>query len=282
MRPIKKVTPDDWHKLNPDDVLQHRDVQFALIDHIGAYCSYCEKVLGSREVEHYRLSKEWKTPLFKKDWEHMLLICGDCRNHKTKEVLSQQEHDEHLWPDLHPSFHLNNSSPINYEKRKVTHTIMNGDDVASKEEKEMVVALSNPNSEYAKKAQNTIDLFQLNTPFYDHKKSKITTNVGIEALVLDHRMEERNLAWQEAEAAIDRIKNVQELMEEEKLESMLDLFHQQISLTAVAKGNWSIWMTVFWKEFQDPELLHKLFIERSGANGRVHFLGTHHQSIKWH
>lgn len=286
MRPVQKVCPEQWDKLSENDTVDHKETQFALIDYLGEYCSYCEKKLGCKEVEHHRLFKEWRTPLKKKDWDYLLLICGDCRLHLSQHTLEEEAHNQYLWPDRDLSFCLHDKSPLKYSKETIRYVVTNGEKTLSEEQRDMVLVKSNPqaDSTLAEKAQRTIDLFQLNTPFYDAKSNQITIHQLDELQVIDHRVTERNLAWEEAEAAVKRLKSLGELSEMKTLHGLWDVFHQQISLTAVAKGNWSVWMTVFWQTFQDRDLLTKLFIQRREEGEDepfVHFLGTHQSRIQW-
>ncbi|MEM7391061.1 MAG: hypothetical protein AAF492_01835, partial [Verrucomicrobiota bacterium] len=55
---------------------------------------------------------------------------------------------------------------------------------------------------------------------------------------------------------------------------LVHLLLNQISHTAMAKGNWSVWMTVFNETFNDMELLRNTFINRTYYEPRVQFRGT--------
>jgi hypothetical protein len=169
MRPLKRKEFGKNEK-NTSQNNVRPDLRWRLLEAFGEYCSYCEMPIGQLEIEHHKLHKKWGKTLERKDWKHLLLICHDCRRHLNREKLNVTDLSSYLWPDTDLTFSLHpDHTPFLYEKILIEYKIADGRKVHSTEEKYFVTVRANPKLKLSiyKKAQKTIDLFQLNTrPFF--------------------------------------------------------------------------------------------------------------------
>lgn len=280
MRPFNKAFPALWENFHHEVAIEPYKIRTALIDSMGSYCSFCEKSIAGYEIVHHSLSK-YREDIYRDDWNHLFLTCGDCDQNRKKELLSVDESDQYLWPDRDITFSLNSASPIIYNKQKVRYIVEDKDNIISEEEKDIVLINANPEAgqELYFKAQNTINLFQLNTAYHDAKTNTLRISLSDELQLIDHRLKERNIAWQFAESAVNRLTSILRFSEINMKSEILQIFHNQITRTTQAKGNWSIWMTVFWQAFKDKILLEELFIGNISTK-RGHFNGTYKEKIK--
>lgn len=241
-------------------------MKHAFIDATGYYCAYCEITPGGLEVEHLKYNRKWRTNIKPDDWNDFMLICADCRNHISKQVLTPEEQANMLWPDEMPTFGLHNYSPFVYQKQTVTYRVIDGTNkVVEEEQKELVFIQANENlpKDIYTKAVNTINHFQLNMSasyYNDNEPNVITIPLHHHLQILDNRTFERTRAWKKAEESIQRYKQVEEITKQYGLDHILQGHKEMMKAEAYHKGNWSIWMTVFWQEFKDKDLLTELFI----------------------
>ncbi len=285
MRPLKRKTLKKFEeKLSVPDI--RRFMQFQLLEAFGEYCSYCEMPIGQLKIEHHRHHKQWRENIQSRDWNHLLLICNDCRRHLTKRKLNASEVDNYLWPDKDLTFSLHSGfSPFVYEKILIDYKIKEGRRIKSREKQNFIAIKPNPKVKAAlrKKAQRTIDLFQLNTPYFSQKTQTISIPFTDHLSLTDHRAMNRLKTWNIAKETLGNYKNV--LLQDSLLKGnpeLKDQFENLISETAKAKGNWSIWMTVFWNEFKDKKLINDLFVEKPNkASKQLHFLGTNKDMLKY-
>lgn len=265
MRPINKPLPESWRIYSANDTINFEHVKNGLIDTMGNYCSYCEMPLGGQEIEHHKHYKGWQNQVIKNHWENMLLICADCRSHIVLDTLTVEKRKKLLWPDEHKTFAVHQASPLIYEKTEIDYIVMAGDNIESTEKIPFVFIRANPKAgnELFQKAQNTIEHFQLNMnkSYFKEGENKIFIPKSHHMQRLDSRVFERTKAWEEAENAIDRLHQMMNHPDINKFPFALDMLKKQVASTAFFKGNWSIWMTVFWKEFKDRDLLTELFMK---------------------
>lgn len=249
-----------------------------LIDCLGFFCSYCEIPLGGYEVEHHKPFKEWKPFVLADDWQGLLLICKDCREHIRKPVLTSTDMASMLWPDEDLTFSLDEYSPFIYKPRNVIYRVVNEEDKFIEEKQlELIFIETNENSspEIQAKAANTIVQFQLNMSlrYYSYSKKSGITTITVPDFahfqMLDNRIFERTRAWKEAHEAADRYIIMRDNLEELNRPDILEAFKKQVSAHAYFKGNWSVWMTVFWQKFNDIQLLKELFINNDDYFGNI-------------
>jgi hypothetical protein len=262
MRPVKKTPPAYLPGLLADNSTNEREaIHHALIESLGNYCSYCEMPLSDYHVEHIRYLAEWPEQLSVGQWDELLLICNDCRSHLRVPVLNELSASAMLWPDRDLTFSLVNS-PLQYELRTVNYVVMNEQERISEEVKDLVFVVANPQSDdfLYQKAYNTIVHFQLNMQleYYDEATNELRVPLQVHQERSDNRMFKRTTAWMEAQDTVKRLKELESLNEKEGGQ-LRQLFTEQIAMTAWYSGNWSVWMTVFYQQTKDLELLRTAF-----------------------
>ncbi|HVV54420.1 MAG TPA: hypothetical protein VHC47_03795 [Mucilaginibacter sp.] len=275
MRPVRKELPARLFDATvtlagaEDGILQN-----ALIDTLGNYCSYCEMPLTGFHNEHYRYRAAWEPAVDLNQWQDLLLICADCRSHIQKPVISAEEADNMLWPDLDLTFAPNVQSPLLYELRNVK--LFKEDEQGNfgpPEDTQMVFVTTNPASdaETVQRAQNTIDFFQLNMPavFYNAATNELRLPFAYVQQRLDNRIFKRTDAWFEAQRAVERLNAMDNLGHTEVAGLMKNLLREQIKDHAHFSGNWSVWVTVFDNAGTDDATLRQLF-----TDDKRYFSGT--------
>ncbi|WP_439515778.1 hypothetical protein [Oceanibaculum nanhaiense] len=282
MRPLDKLPPPAWNDYSDTAAIPLGDAAVHLADALGDYCSLCEMRLGSDLIVHHKLRQATPETVRKADWPDLLLICHDCHRHMSRHSITPEERGDYLWPDTDPSFTLHGDSPLIYRLRPVPYIIVDGD-ARETSAREFVFAEANPAAdlELQRKAANTIALFQLNSPYYDAASHTLLLSRAEHMQVPCNRLQQRTLAWTKAAASVDRIRRMRALPEARENPGLVELLRQQITHTANAKGNWSVWMTHFWQEFGEKDLLARAFLERPEDNPGFHFPGTHHERLRW-
>lgn len=266
MRPIKKIEPAYFTSLLHNvDKVNSSIVQTALIDAIGNYCSYCEIPLNGDKVTHHRQVAAWQPVIQYSEWEDLLLICKDCRNHIREDRLTATQEGNMLWPDKDETFGLHAESPIIYILKKVVYKVVDeAGNTVSNEQKDLVFAVANPKSPEAvrQNAKKTIDHFQLNmdTAFYNAKAHLFTIPLEHHLQHADNRIFKRTQAWFEALDSVNRIKELNEHKDIDGSELILQFLKDQISTHCYHSGNWSVWMTVFNNDVETKGLTKELFL----------------------
>jgi hypothetical protein len=111
------------------------------------------------------------------------------------------------------------------------------------------------------KAQKTIDLYRLNTRYYNQQTSTLTKPLE-EIGEQDVRLFHRTAAWKTAKQLSEDTKIQQACAQFEKSDQRrLAMPLRFVSTVAIQTGFWSIWMSVFWQAFKNVELLRALFVE---------------------
>lgn len=265
MRPVRKIFPTYLREASTEGGQAERGaIHHALIESLGNYCSYCEMPLSDYHIEHLRYLAEWPEALSISQWEDLLLICNDCRSNIRVPILNELSANALLWPDRDLTFSLENS-PLTYQLRKVNYVVINEEERISEEVKELVFVSANPRAgDYLyQKAFNTIQHFQLNMKleYYDEAAGELRVPLEVHQARADNRLFKRTTAWFDALEAVNRLKELDATGESAAIRGV---FVQQIAMTAWYSGNWSVWMTVFYEQTKDLELL------RSAFAGNVH------------
>ncbi|MBV7529891.1 hypothetical protein [Chitinophaga sp. sic0106] len=282
MRPIIKTLPAN---ISTDDTIggqkESNAVHHALIESLGNYCSYCEMPLSGYHVEHLKFHAAWPEQVTFRQWDELLLICNDCRTHIRIPELNDLSAAAMLWPDKDPSFSLFNS-PLKYELRKVNYIVENEGEIISQEMKELVfvVAAKDAGEVLYEKAFNTITHFQLNMQleFYQEAKGELRVPLSVHQQRLDNRMFKRTETWFDALDSINRLKEADQANDGSipNFAALRKLLVNQIALTAWWAGNWSVWMTVFYQQTNDLELLRTAF---AGNTHEFYGLNNDHDAL---
>jgi hypothetical protein len=276
MRPVKKIIPSHLSGARLTSSRENRGaLHHALIESLGNYCSYCEMPLSDYHIEHVRYLAEWPEHATFSQWDDLLLICNDCRAHIRTPVLNELSAASMLWPDKDPSFALKNS-PLLYQLKKVKYVVIDEDDErVSEENKELVFVVANPEAGQVlyQKAHNTISHFQLNMKleYYDAATNELRVPLPVHMERLDNRMFKRTAAWFDAEASASQLKEMNSIVRRRANGELLqNAFIQQLAMTTMYSGNWSVWMTVLYQRTKDAALLGRILADddrmRAGLN----------------
>ena len=239
-------------------------IHHALVESLGNYCSYCEMPLSGYHIEHLRLLAEWPEFLTVGQWDDLLLICNDCRCNIRVPVLNEIAADAMLWPDRDITFSLMNS-PLKYELRKVNYVVVDEGERVLEEVRELVFVVANPDAgdELFEKAYNTIVHFQLNMKleYYDAATNELRIPLGIHRQRADNRVFKRTKAWFDALHAVKLLRDLENIKDPVSADPAVlrRVFIDQVAMTAWYSGNWSVWMTVFYEQTRDIELLRTAF-----------------------
>ncbi len=211
MRPIERgqVPKNDDGTLKT--VAIYQNWRKDLINRLGNYCSFCEMRLNdSPQIEHV-IAQDIK-PQLALDWANMLLACGACNRAKSNAPCPTETH---YLPTTHNTF-----LPFLFS---ITTNPRQDNEAAS-----FVVVNTNLQANQQIKAQNTLNLCQLDTDF---------TAIGSEQKVTD-------LRWRYRYQAIKKAKMWRQDWD--------DWAHQTIPtrfigllITAAEGGFWSVWFKVF-------------------------------------
>jgi uncharacterized protein (TIGR02646 family) len=76
---------------------RYRDARRDLLDQLGPYCSYCERVVADPHVEH--VLPRATHPEAECEWGNLLLACTSCNSHKR--IGFSGNLADYYWPDRH-------------------------------------------------------------------------------------------------------------------------------------------------------------------------------------
>ncbi len=270
MRPVTKPLPpsalvgallDAKISRRPDSLTLMREQLQATI---GDYCSFCEVPINVTQAVASKQSRQLKRTPTLADWSNLLLACDFCQVHRTADVTALSDY---LWPDTDATFSLDGTSPFLYALKDVTYVVKpNGADATASNSstRSLVIVTANQLSPVYAKAARTIDLFQLNTPFYDATTNTFTITQSALQARIDPRVDLRTRAWMNAAEAIANLRQVQALT---AYPASFDAAVKVAAALAHASGFWSGWMTSFWAAFSDTALIRRTLIEISKRAG---------------
>jgi hypothetical protein len=255
MRPVNKPAPQN--PVIKKGWTTAEVVESALLDTLGAYCSFCElSIEGGGLIQTKQSGKLLRSPSLT-EWPELMLTCPYCNTWRTPGSVNEAEY---LWPDVDSTFTLTPTSPLLYQLKDVA-VVQQG----TSSTQQLVIVAANPASPSStqSKAQNTIDLYQLNSPYYDAKTNTMTLPAEDVAGFLDFRVTYRTREWLRALTAVDSLKQALQL----NFPGVVDAFVKSVAIMAQASAFWSVWMTTFWQAFQNEDLLRRLFISTTNRKG---------------
>jgi hypothetical protein len=256
MRPIVKTLPENSILAKTDNP-QAADFIVALFDSIGRFCSICEKPLSSSaNLFHKGRGVVNSATLAKVEWAQLLLICEDCKGNMQSPFNPKRKY---LWPDEYKTFDASSStSPYVYRVRQATYEITDNQtgNVLKTETRSYVFVEANPSSTVREGAQNVIDLFQLNSAYYNNQPRTPVISIPANATALDGRMNGRYNAYLRAKRSIEK---VQESVAVYQLTATLGTdIVEYLEMMLDATGYWSTWATAFWESFANQKTLTDL------------------------
>ena len=255
-------------------------IQEALMNTIGRYCSYCEMPLHLGNFIEIKTSRQAGIG-GNVVWDDLMLSCDYCHLYKRIEREELGNHDnagpdidiedpqpisrtfpinpgDYLWPDVDATFSLTNDSPFIYELRTVTVRIGS----VQPQNQNLAIVRANPNvdAETRRKAQNTINLYQLNTPYYNAGNDTLAMPQEASNAVVDPRVMFRTKAWSEAYRCTQQYQQAAQYFQDSPLlESSLMVTYTDL---AQSMGFWSVWMTVFFNQLRPTQTaLEQLFVQ---------------------
>ncbi len=265
MRPVNKPAPPRLPSRKGWTLAD--SVESALLDTLDNYCSFCELSVESGGFLHSKRTGPLKTPPTLQDWPALLLACNYCHAWRAR---GAAEEGDCLWPDADATFTLDGASPFLYRMKDVNVVKESSEATAAVEPSTEMLALVvvNPAAppDVQKRAQKTIDLYRLNTPFYDARTNTLTPHAGDTAGYVDMRLNYRTREWRRAESAVEGLRKGEEF---KQYPEAYDALVKSVAATAQAAAFWSVWMTVFWEAFKDRELLTRLFVSTPTKAGYV-------------
>jgi hypothetical protein len=264
MRPVDKPHPPYPPRLHTRAGVAREPLEIvrtALQDTIGSYCSFCEMPIYVEEgVASKRRRTFHETPRLD-DWDDLLLTCDWCRYYRTGDA---ENLDDFLWPDTGATFTLGAASPFVYSLREVDFVATDeSSNVVGIDRQSLIVVSANP-AVNDRRAQNTIDLFRLNSPFYDEAAGRFTVSKA--ESIGDNRPRLRMRAWRHAQKSIDALRKSMD--DPIAYAGMAPL----VASLAQASGFWSVWMTELWAAFGDPKIIRDTLLWTSDGR-RYDFYG---------
>lgn len=250
MRPVNKPVPPQGQPVagkgkSPWDVLQG-----ALVDTIGDYCCFCEMPINV----NFNIASKQNSKLIRSyadgfQWGDLLLACRWCQQYRRPGAVRVSDY---LWPDQDPTFRVDAATPFRYVYQQVT--VIQGGSSGSAN---IALVNVNPESPLAARAQRTLDLFQLNSPFYNAKTNTLTLAPENVNAAWDPRLSARTEAWLTAHEVLANLDKANRT----GLSGVAEMVWRQAIALAQKTGFWSVWMTVFWQAYQNLTLLNQTLVE---------------------
>jgi len=257
MRPVTKPAPAELPRGVGDAWSPADRVETALLDTLGEYCSFCEMSIESRGwVQSKRAGPPQTTPRLG-SWDDLLLACSYC--YAARADASPVSTAGYLWPDVDATFTLTPASPFAYALTDVSVASgpsggPGGPGVEASGTAKVALVKANPAAPDFKRAQATIDLYRLNTRWYDAATNTLTVPTEPQEFV-DRRLALRTEAWARAESALAILRE-----SAGERPSFVTALFRQAAMFAQAAGFWSVWMTAFWAQYPDPKVIEPLFV----------------------
>lgn len=216
----------------------YKDARGDLINNLGEYCSYCEtRLSASLAVEHILPKSQF--PDEEKNWENFCLACTNCNSIKKWSI-------ERKWENSWQHLHLTSAKiAARSEFYWIDHD--NTFRIAKYTQGGIVKVNNSLDIEEQKVAQATIEMVGLDKVPNPDPQMK------------DRRWMNRKEAWEKAERSLSNLRKCNNT-DKNSLEAIQDAIVEQ----AVAKGFFSVWMTVFKDE---PDMLKRFISAFPGTSG---------------
>lgn len=244
MRPLNNIKLSKSQFKHPIDAL--------LLMNMGECCAMCERPLLADSLVWDRNKQKLVSGKIEfASWDNMLLLCHNCGQDIEKNSKQHSDLDMLIYPDRHVTFSIKNNSLFQYSLEEVNSILINekkqaiGDSVVKK------IVLIKGNTD---EANLTIDMFQLNSHYYNSNRKILIVPEMEDSHLVDRRLELRTQAWSRAEAFI-------ELFEKSENKDIRAALTTNLRNSISNGGFWSIWVTLFWQKFQDKQMMRELFAQ---------------------
>lgn len=214
------------------------------MNQIGTYCSICERpLLAENLIWNKRTGEVGAGRPSADSWPDLLVLCHNCA--ECQAATRERVGDDLLLPDEGVTFRLDERSPFRYTIEEARRIIVdeNGDPMQPPET--IAVALVHGTTP---QARNTVERFQLNTPYYDEGSRTLTIPHLHHMSMLDRRVNMRTQVWRDAEKVADTFPKLKEWNTNTAYLRFLQRLIQ-------AAGFWSVWATVLAPMLGDRELI---------------------------
>jgi hypothetical protein len=207
----------------------------ALIQRIGAYCSFCEVPMGANLAIEHIVAKKYRADL-QENWDNFVLACVNCNSTKGTKVADTDDLPDYYWPTDTTIQGLDFFGLFTYGKSG-TH----GDD-------NVYVSPANPRDQ---RAIDTIALTQLNRVRVADPK------------VSDRRVFNRTATWNRASTMATTLAGYYAALgAAANADPAVIMYKRQIKMAAISSGFWSVWVTVFNQQtFVDDDTRNALICE---------------------
>jgi hypothetical protein len=217
-----------------------------VMEEIGTYCSLCERFLAEDGPLWNKRDDVLVAAVTHETFGDLLVLCVNCAEWQQQTAGDRREL---LLPDEATTFRVERS-PYTYSLERVVTTIVDDDGAAIGEPYETEAAIVSGTGE---RAQNTIERFRLNTPWYDAAAKTLRIPARARATLADRRLDLRTEAWRRAEEVVPRLLELGDAHRG---------IHTKLRLFAEAGGFWSVWVTVLWNATRDREQVASVFSTR--------------------
>ena len=257
MRPLKRMTlPQE---------LEDGSAYGLLIDVFGPYCSFSDEPLPDVAYVWDKTNNSEYPPEQSPggNWDNLLLFSPATRDAWIRH--RDQSASNLSLPDSETTFRLEDS-PFVYalEKVEVLYLDESGAQLGGPQEQEFAIVRGSNAP-----AQATIDMFDLNTEYFDAAEGRLRMPYLDYLSRRDARLHSRTQAWRRATHAAEQI----------ALEALEGRGNRgpvlaQVQNSAASTGYWSVWATVLWNRFNDVGLLSTVLGARTDVRGEGELLGS--------
>jgi hypothetical protein len=237
MRPLQRPPWNpEWEGARATDVVRHV---------LGRYCATCERPLPQAAVAwHADAARAVPDVARPSEWDDLLALCNNCAAAARESGAGAVEP---LRPDRDRTLVLDAPSPILYAPptAEARAGVRPGD----------------------ARGGATVVRFGLDrhVPVHPFGEELFLPDEPDEATLdfWDPRHEQRDAAWRDAEAALDRLLPGPP--------AVRDVLVDQLARLAEARGFWSVWATVVWDRTHDRDLLATVLLPQAAHHA---FVGT--------
>ena len=244
MRPLNNIKPEVAQFKYPIDAL--------LMMSIGECCTMCERpLLADSMVWDRKQLKLVNGRIKDTHWEDMLLLCHNCGEEIKISSKKNTNLSTLIYPDKNITFNLKKSSLFYYSLEKIRSFTVNNKHQPIGDGMEEEVALIKGTTDAANR---TIDLFKLNSHYYNKEQHALFIPEFEDLKNIDRRLILRTRAWMQAAEFLN-------LFEKSNNNNTFSALTVNLKNCVSHSGFWSVWVTLFSEKFHNKKILKKLFAQ---------------------